>query len=169
VQLIVVFPEPARANELVNIEQVAVEFAAKPLTNKCLRVSAQYFALHRFTPLESAALEVVTKVGRNRAVGFCRVEVAHDGEAIHVPGILEELNLDQLFPLKNSVFVMGKLIHRLVGDVAEGPLLKVVTAPVREVVGLGLRVVGRDVRGGGIVGCLSGSGSSLWMSTVVRL
>jgi hypothetical protein len=134
---------------------VAVEFAAKSLTNKRLRVSAQYFALHRFTPLESAALEVVTKVGRNRAVGFCRVEVAHDDEAIHAPGILEELNLGQLFQLEKAVLVAGKLIHRLVGDVAEGPLSKVVTAPVREVVGLGLRVEGQDVRGGGSVRCLA--------------
>jgi hypothetical protein len=145
------------------------------VTNKRLRVSAQYFALHRFTPLESAALEVVTKVGQNGAVGFCRVEVAHDGEAIHAPGILEELNLGQLFPLEKAVLVVGKLIHCLVGDVAEGPLPKVVTGPVREVVGLGRRVEGRDVRRGGSVWCLAArrvdleSASSVWMSTIIRL
>jgi hypothetical protein len=100
-------------------------------------------------------LEVVTKAGRNPTVGFCRVEVAHDGEAIHAPGILEELNLGQLFPLEKAVLVAGKLIHRLVGDVAQGPLPKVVTAAVREVAGLGLRVEGRDVRRGGSAQCLA--------------
>jgi hypothetical protein len=71
------------------------------------------------------------------------------------PGILEELNLGQLFPLEKAVRVVGKLIHRLVGDVAEDPLPKVVTAAVREVVSLGLRVEGRDVRRGGSVRCLT--------------
>jgi hypothetical protein len=121
---------------------VAVEFAAKSLTNKRLRVSAQYFALHRFAPLESAALEVFTKAGRNRAGGFCRVEVAHDGEAIDAPEILKELNFGQLFPLEKAVLVVGKLADRLVGNVAEGPLPKAVTAAVCEIAGLGLCVEG---------------------------
>jgi hypothetical protein len=68
-----------RASGFVNVEEVAVEFATESLTDEHLCVSAQYFAVQGFTPLESAALEVVAEIDRNRSVIIGGKEVAHDG------------------------------------------------------------------------------------------
>jgi hypothetical protein len=132
-----ILPKPSRADGFVHVEEVAVEFTTKSLTNEHLRVSTQNFALHGFTPLEGAALEVVAEIGRDRAVGVGGQEVAHDGESVDAPGVFEEFHIGQLFPLEEVILAIRELIHGLVRDMAEGSLAEVMAASIGEVVGVG--------------------------------
>jgi hypothetical protein len=129
---------------------MAVQLAAVSLDNECLRVATQHFALHRFTPLESAALKIVAEVGRDLAIGGGSMEVAHDREAADAPCVLEKLHLSQLLPLEEVVFAVGELIYGLVRDVAKGALLEIMPAAIL-FVDLALGVEGRDVGCGRVV------------------
>jgi hypothetical protein len=57
--LVIIFPLPAGANGFANVQEMTVQPAALSLDDESLGFTTQHFALHQFTPLESAALKIV--------------------------------------------------------------------------------------------------------------
>jgi hypothetical protein len=109
---------------------MTVQLAAVSIDDESLGITTQHFALHQFTPLESAALKIIAKIGRDVAIGGVCVKVAHGREAINAPGISEKLHFGQLPPLEEVVFAVRELVHGLVRDLAEGAQPRVMAAAI---------------------------------------